>query len=417
MADEFELIDVEGQVAAHRELLDQLMQGIDDSQETVDALREQISETEIDINHVRSEIAELQKVRQTRNINTTVFTDCPDFDMSLLNPEHQDHLNAVLDRIYDLERELEEKEVESTHAQSECDAIARENQSLEQELARTKAAVENAERERRRVETSIENSQRRLKELQILSQTNKQNLSVTEVAVAGLEGRQESLKGKTGGIIELERSIASLQEEVSREQDALDEQRLDTEKVKERMTEDLEEINKHKTNHTELLQWESENEKVLAEIASVKQQLEEAKKANEAESGLYVRLSKRYRDLNALFNKWEGRDIPPCRRSETLDQLFAELAKTEKGTTAATEKRRADLEQIIISNSILEEKIKRKREEIERGMALFTAEQASLKEQVDGLRLKSFEEEQQLVQQINALKLKLAQQKANKQGC
>ena len=100
MEEEAELYEVEGQVAAHRDLLEQLMQGIDDSQDTVDALREQISETEIDLNHLRNEIAELQRVKKMRDIGGTVFTDCPDFEVERLNPEHQDHLNAVLDRIY-----------------------------------------------------------------------------------------------------------------------------------------------------------------------------------------------------------------------------------------------------------------------------------------------------------------------------
>ena len=417
MEEEAELFDVEGQVAAHRDLLEQLMQGIDDSQDTVDALREQISETEIDLNHLRNEIAELQRVKKMRDIGGTVFTDCPDFEVERLNPEHQDHLNAVLDRIYDLEHELEDREAESAVAQDECDALARDNQALEQELARTKIELANVERERKHCENSIESAQRRLKELKIVSETNKTNLKVTETAVVGLEGRQESLRGKTGGIVELEKTIASLQEEKSREEDALAELTTDIEKITEKRQEEVEEITRNGNGYTEMLMWDEENQTVQDEIKFVREQIVKVKAENEKEKEWYTRTSKRSRELTNLFHKWEGRKVPECNRRESVDELLAELAKTEKGTNAEVESTKAALEQLVIKNATMEEKIRKKQEEIERNMALFAAERVRLREQVDSLRFRSFEEEHQLITQIQALKLKLAQQKANKEGC
>ena len=191
----------------------------------------------------------------------------------------------------------------------------------------------------------------------------------------------------------------------------------DIERITEKRQEELEEITRNGSEYTEMLMWDEENQTVQDEIKFVREQIAKVKAENEKEKEWYTRTSKRSRELTNLFHKWEGRKVPECNRRESVDELLAELAKTEKGQSAEAESTKAALEQLVIKNATMEEKIRKKQEEIERNMALFAAERVRLREQVDSLRFRSFEEEHQLISQIQALKLKLAQQRANKEGC
>lgn len=411
-----DLLEVESEVQAHRDELENLMQKIDDSQGTVDALREQISDTEIEISHIRQEIAELRRVKQMRTIEGVCFTECPDFDVTLLNPEHRDHLNELLDRIYDLEHRLERKEEKSGHLNAEVDALARENEDLEREIQRLKASLEETKRDRKHVRNSIENGQQRLKELGITIKANKQNLTITESAIQGLIGRQDTICGKSGGIVELEKSIKSLEEEISREQDDLDQTNGDTERIHETMSEEERMIKERAGDYTGLLNWNSERENLRMEIKSVTKELEDARKENEKETQTYSQISKRLRELTPLFTKWEGKVLPEVPSDDrTVDALLAELSRSDKKMSRDSEDAKAALERILIDNQVLEEKIRRKQEELDRNMALFSVEIQRLKGRIEDSRTRAFEEEQALVSQIQSLKLKIAQQKANKQ--
>ena len=410
------LFEVESDVAAHRDELENLMQKIDDSQGTVDALRDQITETQIEISHIQQEIAELKRVKQMRAVEGVCFTECPDFDLDRLNPEHRDHVNDLMDRIYDLEQKLERKEEKSGHLGAEVDALSRENESLEREIQKLKASIETAKRDRKHVRNSIENAQQRLKEIGITIKANKQSLTITESALQGLIGRQDSIAGKSGGIVDLEKSIKSLQEAISREQDDLDQTTGDTERFRDAMTEEERMIMERGSDYTGMLNWNSERENLRSEISSVTKQLEEARKENEKETQSYTKIAKRMRELTNLFNKWEGKTLPETASDDRpVDELLAELVRNDREKAHSAEDAKKALEQAVITNQVLEEKIKRKQEELDRNMALFHADLKRLKERIDETRMRSFEEEHSLVSQIQALKLKIAQQKANKQ--
>ena len=263
---------------------------------------------------------------------------------------------------------------------------------------------------------SIENAQQRLKEIGITIKANKQSLTITESALQGLIGRQDSIAGKSGGIVDLEKSIKSLQEAISREQDDLDQTTGDTERFRDAMTEEERMIMERSSDYTGMLNWGSERENLRSEISSVTKQLEEARKENEKETQSYTKIAKRMRELTNLFNKWEGKTLPETASDDRpVDELLAELVRNDREKAHSAEDAKKALEQAVITNQVLEEKIKRKQEELDRNMALFHADLKRLKERIDETRMRSFEEEHSLVSQIQALKLKIAQQKANKQ--
>ena len=82
-------------ITAHEAVLEELMTKIDESQETVDALREQIADTEVEISHLKNDILQLKKLKQKKTIECSYIGPEPEFDVSLLNPDHKDLINEI----------------------------------------------------------------------------------------------------------------------------------------------------------------------------------------------------------------------------------------------------------------------------------------------------------------------------------
>jgi hypothetical protein len=339
---------------------------------------------------------------------------CGSFETSKLNPEHRAFVNELLDRIYEIEQSLGEQEERNSHLSSEYEALVRENEELKKGIRQMKINIERKRQEERHAKEKIENAQRKIKDQEAQIRLNSQVLNLTETAVAGLIGRQKDLEDNSGGIVSLEKGIRSLTAEINSEESEIDTTKNQIATMEEDAAQAINEMDREISELQSLANWAEESERIAEEIEAAKEELTAIRAKNEEANAKYKLLYERYRLLTPLMKKWHRSDLSEFEPTESVDVLLAQAARAVRVTSDGSETMTARLEELIVKNSTTEGLIKKRQEELERGITLFRAEAKRLKERIEARRMKSFEEEHEIVGQISALKVKLAQKQIRK---
>jgi chromosome segregation ATPase len=392
-----------------KKIQQELTERINDQQNTIGALHDQIAQTEIEVSAARQEIAELRNIEKRQSTEGIFPVTCGNFEKNKLNPEHRAFVNDLLDRIYEVEQTLGEQEKRNSYLSSEYEALILENENLKKRIRQMKIDIERKRQEDRYAKEKIENAQRKLKDQEAQIRSNSQILNLTETAVAALIGRQKDLEDNSGGIVSLEKGIRSLTAEINTEESEIDTTKNQIATLEEDTAQAITEMDKEISELQTLANWAEESERIAEEIEAVKEELTAIRTKNEEANAKYKTLYERYRLLTPLMKKWQRSDLSEFEPTEAIDVLLAQSARAVRSSSDGTDMLNARLEELIVKNSTTEGLIRKRQEELERGITLFRAEAKRLKDRIEARRMKSFEEEHEIVGQISALKVKIAQ--------
>jgi chromosome segregation ATPase len=320
----------------------------------------------------------------------------------------------LLDRIYEVEQALEEQETRNSYLSSEYEALIQESEELKKGVRQLKINIERKRQEDRYVKEKIEHTQRRIRDEEAQIRSNSQTLSLTETAVAGLISRQKDIEDSSGGIVSLEKQITSVEAEIHSEEAEIDATTNRISALEEETAEALAEMDREIGEFQMLTNWAEESERIADEIEAVKEELAVTKSENERANARYKTLYDRYRQLVPIVKKWDRCDLSEYEPTESLDALLAKVSRAVRSTVDESDSSGKRLEEEIVKNSTTEGIIRKRQEELERGITLFRMETKRLKDRIEGRRMKSFEEEHELVGQISALKVKIAQKQLKK---
>ena len=398
-------------ITEQQETLNDLLDKIDESQLQVDTLREQIAEKQVDINHLENEVKQLRKLKQKQTIEGNYGTQSPNFDIDQLNQEHKDLVNEILDKIYSREMELEKIEAENSHLSAEVDALVLENESINQQIRKYKNQMARRKQEHQILRNEIQLTQQKIKDSEQTIKMNNQTLKITSAAVNGLQTRQEDFENEVGGTTELEKQIASIEMEIAQEQLDIETTKEQISKMKESHEEDIQKIKNELSEHTSLINWEEEQNAIQAEINATKEAIKQKKTENESKNSSYNKLFNRYKLLAPIVRKWRNTDLSEIEDDPNadIDLLINKANKASESSANVLDEKNGNLDQKIQDNATLEAKNIRKREELEREIQLFYAEEKRLKESIEFQRTRAFEEEHEIVSQISRIKVKIAQ--------
>jgi hypothetical protein len=400
--------DPQSEASSHKEVLDELMNEIDRSQDIVDSLHDQITETEIDLSHVRSELAQLRRIQDTHSIDSSLPLPTCVFDVNKLSLEHRDFVNDFMDRIYDVEMKVEQQETKNRQLTDEADGLSRENERLEKQIRAFKLQTMKFHQERRQITNLIQNTESRLKEELSALRSNAQTMKLEELAISGLIERREDLEHGSGGNLDLECLLVSLNDEIASHELEVDMQEHETQNLRERTQSDLRDLDGTIAQTTRIANWITEKERILAEIERIGGEIRGIRERNLAENRKFNKQTVRYRQLVPIVRKWKGKELPAA-RTEGLDWLLAQAARGEgqdEGSVAAS-----DLATETLSNGEMNARIQTYREELERMLHLFRVESQRLKGEIETARENSFAPERKILEQINTLKVKIAQRR------
>lgn len=393
--------------------LDELLDEIDATQEKIDNLHEQLSETELKITHTQSEISKIKKVKQKRLVefNYQEQTDAPNFDLNLLNTEHKDLVRDMLNNIYNKELQLEQLEGENKELGAEVDSINYENDSFSKEIRNLKIQLQRKRQDRQLHQNEINLTQSKIKEYGQTIRMNNQTLKITSVALNGVVLRQEDLNSENGGMTELSKSIYSTENEIDQEEDDI--RTIDNQTIQYQEDHDtaIQQIKSEQKAHKRVVNWEKEIDFLKAEIDATRTELKEKTKENDEQTNKSNKLTDRLRLLTPIVKKWRNSDLSDVEinENENIDVLLNKVHKLTEKTSKLAENENQGPSGQTVENAEKEGKIKQLRDELDRQIFLFQVEEKNLKDKIERYRTKAFEEEHDIVTQMNALKVKIAQ--------
>jgi chromosome segregation ATPase len=395
-------------------LLRDLTAQIKEQEAAIAELHDQIAEKEIEIGNVRRDVTELRNIQTRQSAEGIIPVKCPEFDRTQLNPEHRAYVNDLRDRIDEVELILEKQQTRNTDLSKEYADLVHENEDLKKKVRRLTIEIERAKQKDAHLKEDIESAQRRLKDQESQIRANSQTLTLTETALSGLMDRQRALEENSGGIMSLDKGIVSLKGEISSEEQAIGDTQRKIDDLEAETAAALKEMDQEIKELQSMANWAEEAERIADEIEAAKEELAKARAANEAGNARYKTLYERYRQLVPLVKKWEKTDLSEFEPTEPLDVLLTRAAKAARTTVSESDTTAFQLEEEIVKNSTKEGLIRKRQEELERGIVLFNTETKRLKDRIEARRMKSFEEEHEIVEQISALKIKIAQRQMKK---
>jgi chromosome segregation ATPase len=405
---------IQEMIASRREILDDLMQRIDDSQETADTLRAQISDTEIKVAHAKHEIGQLRAVQDRQTVQAIHPVSCPNFDVETLNVEHRDFVSDIVDRIHQLEQELKRQGQANSDLEEEYNVLVRANEDLKKGIRQTTNRIKKQNQKERYLKDRIAQTQKRLQDQELQIRSNSQTLNIAETAVYGLIERRQELDQSAGGMIELKNRLQQVREWITREQTDLEDLNRQIVDLKEATDSAITDMRHEMEQIQEIANWNEESKRILSEIEKGQTELKQIRSQNADGNGRYSLMHNRFRHLAPLFKKWANTDLSSFQPIETLDALLLQCTKAVSKTSADLGGAAKSLEDKMVQNSQTESLARKRAKELERAITLFRIESARLKEQIDSKRARWSEEEHELVAQISKLKVRLAQRQLKK---
>ena len=166
------------------------------------------------------------------------------------------------------------------------------------------------------------------------------------------------------------------------------------------------------------INWEREKTKLENELKEVQGRLESAKQETKDINSQTNVIENRMSKLQQIYRQVDTRTISKSNNEDLrdldIDKLISEYRKLESSSRNSKVKSSTELDQIIAENSQLEATILRKKEELQRSIPKFQTEKAQLKNEIKINRTNAFEREHQLIEQIRAIKVKLASKSSKK---
>jgi chromosome segregation ATPase len=400
---------IQEMIMSRREILDDLMQSIDDSQETADMLRAQITDMEIKVAHAKHEIGQLRAIQDRQTVQAIHPVSCPNFDVKTLNVEQRDFVNDIVDRILQLEQELQRQGQANSDLEDEYNALVHANEDLKKGIRQTTLRIKKQNQKERYLKDRIAQTQKRLQDQELQIRSNSQTLNITATAVSGLIERRQELDQRAGGLLELKNRLQQVREGITREESDLESLKSQMRDLKQATDSAITDVRHEIEQIQEVANWSEESRRILTEIEKGQAELKQTRSQNADANTRYNLMHNRFRQLVPLFKKWGNSDLSPFQPNETLDSLLVQCTKAVTKTSADLSGATKSLEDKMAQNSQTESLARKRAEELERAIRLFRIEAARLKEQIESKRAGWAEEEHELVAQISKLKVRLAQ--------
>ena len=245
----------------------------------------------------------------------------------------------------------------------------------------------------------------KVNERKLLNQTKNQ----AEQAFAVLKDRAETNTTLTGGRLDLEKSIISLQDQYNNLRSEIDELNSAIEEEKQAKRAAKEENERQKQEHSEAVNWRTEKEELKQELADLNEQIAQQKKEVQGKEKKASRENSQFERYAPLVKKWalklNSTEVP----EESVSALYEKLNEAKEKKKQEAKEKHNKMTQLVVSNSRLEKEVNRKRKALDRVVEQFHTDEAQMKQSIDDKKTSFEQEEQRLLQQIDDAKLKLAQ--------
>jgi hypothetical protein len=386
----------------HEEELDQLLGQLDAVQAEFDRLSGIVAEKQIEVDSKRREFERDRAVQRAREFEA-IPVGCPASD-SQFAPDQISLLKDKRSEIVTLNGAIEKIEQE-VELENEAGFVRQTLASLKSESADLMKRIKRTVFKRRKNEDAAEFSRGKCKETDNQIRAYQKVASDAANARASLIERQEALKAASdpnGGRLSVILNLKAERHQIRLEIEELNEQ-----------------INKYKEQSDELKRPEKisarQQEKAAEWMQGMDEDLDDiqetaARKKSDLDNQLALvrQLESRYQKLCPIATAWTKRLVydPEKEDMSNIDDLLRQLPQYEKEPESS---RLAELEEHTVENVEMEERVARLRRELNQALQSLANDENKLKKQIQDQRKGCSDREKVIVDEIHALRLKLAQ--------
>ena len=400
---------VDSTISSKELRLNELNESIEEEKQSIQQLNISISELQADILRFQNANKLFQYLKPSTIPEHVVD---PDDDANVeFNEDHVNILKEKRNMIPPLRAEVASLEEEQTTSEDRLSALRTEYDSAQNQLVELQERIRFANSESLRSARELSYVQDQIKERDNEIKMMEDLKREAQAALSSLINRASDGDGIGGGRLDTEKAIVSLQNELRQ---VLNE----TEEIKQRIrryeAEDLEDIrnkNEQKAHHDAAVNWAKEKQELQEEWRSLMQQIQIKKKSLKSnESKQYTQSSSTNRVI-PLIKKWQGKKVPNVNVPEnaTIESMFQLLDQVKEEHDNGKRRSEQEIAELIVNNARLQEEVNRRRKALERTVTQFHADENAMTKKIEDIRDKASKEEEKLLKQIEATKIKMAQ--------
>lgn len=397
--------------------LNDLLDKMDKLQSEVDDYNSKISNMNFELEKCKQEQTRVKLINKNLSVEPKHIKRNRVSDDTFTG-EHLELIKSKRDEISHLSEQINQLQAVTQPIDDLVTELQQENTVLLYDQSDTQKQIQKSLAIKKRLNQDIRIANDQLKELNIRIINQERVTKDVELVVSGLITRRDAINSQTDPNSELTQKITSL--------------RIQTELIEMKNEEMLHDIQNYEENKNDFeadvtgkiqtvktkINWEREKTKLENELKEVQGRLESAKQETKDINSQTNVIENRMSKLQQIYRQVDTRTISKSNNEDLrdldIDKLISEYRKLESSSRNSKVKSSTELDQIIAENSQLEATILRKKEELQRSIPKFQTEKAQLKNEIKINRTNAFEREHQLIEQIRAIKVKIASKSSKK---
>lgn len=397
--------------------LNDLLDKMDKLQSEVDDYNSKISNMNFELEKCKQEQTRVKLINKNLSVEPKHIKRNRVSDDTFTG-EHLELIKSKRDEISHLSEQINQLQAVTQPIDDLVTELQQENTVLLYDQSDTQKQIQKSLATKKRLNQDIRIANDQLKELNIRIINQERVTKDVELVVSGLITRRDAINSQTDPNSELTQKITSL--------------RIQTELIEMKNEEMLHDIQNYEENKNDFeadvtgkiqtvktkINWEREKTKLENELKEVQGRLESAKQETKDINSQTNVIENRMSKLQQIYRQVDTRTISKSNNEDLrdldIDKLISEYRKLESSSRNSKVKSSTELDQIIAENSQLEATILRKKEELQRSIPKFQTEKAQLKNEIKINRTNAFEREHQLIEQIRAIKVKIASKSSKK---
>ncbi|EAY07973.1 hypothetical protein TVAG_332980 [Trichomonas vaginalis G3] len=405
--------DMQRKISSKEAELEEIFNEIDELQNTNDELHAQHTAIQIQLNQRVKEAKREEGLKKSLLLERQSSAS-PAIDPILLQTEHYDFLVGKEDSIRKLSIDLEALQKKCDNQESELQSVVQKNDETEQEIARIEREIQILASKGKTMIQETNAFKYNITQLKSDIGLYNKNINEIEVQIKDVVNQIEKLQSDLPLLGNIQREIDTIRRDNEEIKDKIARATEDVEEFEKNAADELDMIKARGEKAKEIIGWSSEEKSLMNELNTVT--VEDQQVSEELDKILNENtiLKKRLLKLQPIHKKWAValRNADLSHETDTnIDQLLKECTLKSKKQNKKEGDHKKRLQDLIENNEKLVNKIAKRREKLDIVMGRFKIEESQLKSQIRSIRNSVFEKENELIEQIQAYKVKFADNK------
>ena len=405
---EHEMTEGERSVAEKEERLEALQQEIDAYQAEVDALHQKILDTKFAINKTENSNRLLQQFKPVTVPEYPLEEVAK--DEVQFNMEHDEILRQKNDILQPLKKEITELDEQRSYLEDQLDALVLETQDFQAEIVELTEAIRLRNAEGDRIQTQcgyvFDQVTERSTEIKMLERLKHEG----EMAYSQLLDRAKNFDALDGGKIDIEKSVINLQNQLRALESEIQDLNTKIQNDKEEDDAIMEDLKNRQNQFETAVDWQTEKEDLLRELQELTDEIKERKASLSQKEQKNESKQAGIAKYGPLLKKWKGKtgnvEIPA---GKSISQLWAEMNEARAKSEELAQRIEREIRDLVNKNGKLEEELEKRKATLQRVISQSYAEEHQFRKGIEERGNRARAEELKLLQQIQEVKLRIAQ--------